>query len=120
LTPTPSSYSRLQISFHWLIVVLVIVQYATSGSIARTHSVSISGLAPDPSDLFWHTVHNRNGLLIFALMALRLVIRFWRGVPQQVTGTSPVQKKVASAMHYLLYATLMCQAFTGAVASYVW
>jgi cytochrome b561 len=117
---TPTAYSRTQIALHWLIVILVMVQYATSGSIARTHTVSMSGLAPDKSDLFWHVVHNRNGMLIFALMALRLVIRYWCGVPNPVEGTSANQAKAANIVHLALYATLMGQAFTGAVASYIW
>lgn len=116
----PIAYSRTQIALHWLIVILVMVQYATSGSIARTHTVSMSGLAPDKSDLFWHVVHNRCGLLIFALMALRLAIRFFRGVPKPIEGTSLMQAKAANSVHLALYATLMGQAFTGAVASYIW
>jgi cytochrome b561 len=116
----PLTYSRWQILLHWVIVLLVMLQYATSGSIARTHTVSMSGLAPDKSDLFWHVVHNRSGLLIFALMALRLAIRYWRGVPAPVAGISTAQAKAANIVHWALYATLMLQAFTGAVASYVW
>jgi cytochrome b561 len=116
----PFRYSRLQIQLHWLVVLLVIVQYATSGSIARTHTVSMSGLAPSQSDLFWHIIHNRCGLLIFALMALRVLVRIWRGVPQPVTGVPLNQYKAASTVHHLLYATLMLQAFTGAVATYLW
>ena len=80
----------------------------------------MSGFAPNPSDLFWHVVHNRNGLLIFAIMALRLAIRYWRGVPKPVEGTPARQAKAANVVHHLLYATLMLQAFTGAVASYIW
>jgi cytochrome b561 len=114
------SYSRLQMGLHWLVVVLVIIQYATSGSIARTHAVSMSGLAPNSSDLFWHVVHNRNGLFIFAIMALRLVVRYWQGVPTPVENTPLRQAKAANVVHLLIYATLMMQAFTGAVASYVW
>jgi cytochrome b561 len=116
----PLTYSRTQIALHWLIVVLVIVQYATSGSIARTHTVSMSGLSPNKSDLFWHVVHNRCGLVIFALMALRLVIRLFNGVPKPINSTPLMQAKIANIVHLALYATLMCQAFTGAVASYIW
>lgn len=116
----PAFYSRWQVGLHWLVVVLVALQYATSGSIGRTHDVSMSGLSPDKSDLFWHVVHNRVGLLIFAIMALRLCLRFWHGVPAGVTNMSSLQKKAAHLVHTLLYVTLMVQAFTGAVATYLW
>lgn len=113
-------YSWAQISLHWLVVALVILQYATSGAILRTHSVSISGLAPARSDLFWHVVHNRVGLLIFLVLCMRIALRFWQGEPAQQTSTSLTQQKVARFVHAGLYLVLGLQAFTGAVATYFW
>ncbi len=50
---TANRYSVAQIVLHWLVVVLVILQYAASGAILRTHSVAMGGLAPSRSDLSW-------------------------------------------------------------------
>ena len=113
-------YSWAQIILHWLVVALVILQYATSGAILRTHSVSMSGLAPSRSDLFWHVVHNRAGLLIFLVLCMRIALRFWQGAPAPLTSTSPNQQKLAYAVHACLYLVLGLQAFTGAVATYFW
>ena len=113
-------YSWAQIILHWLVVVLVIGQYATSGAILRTHSVSVGGLAPSRSDLFWHVVHNRAGLLIFAILCLRIALRFWQSAPAPLASTPPVQQKIAQFVHAGLYLVLGLQAFTGAVATYFW
>jgi cytochrome b561 len=113
-------YSWAQISLHWLVVALVMLQYATSGAILRTHSVSMSGLAPSRSDLFWHVVHNRVGLLIFLVLCIRIALRFWQGTPSPLANTPPMQQKIAQFVHAGLYIVLGLQAFTGAVATYFW
>ncbi len=113
-------YSWSQIGLHWLVVALVILQYATSGAISRTHSVSMGGLAPSRSDLFWHVVHNRVGLLIFLLLCIRIALRLWHGAPSPLANTPPVQQKIAQFVHAGLYLVLGLQAFTGAVATYFW
>jgi cytochrome b561 len=113
-------YSWAQIILHWLVVVLVVLQYATSGAILRTHSVSISGLAPSRSDLFWHVVHNRAGLLIFLVLCIRIALRLWQGVPAPTSTTTAFQQKFAQFVHAGLYLVLGLQAFTGAVATYFW
>jgi cytochrome b561 len=74
-------YSGPQILLHWLLVLLVISQYATSGPIARTHHVGAAGLAPSKSDLFLHMLHNRFGLLIFCLLAALVGLRLLTGAP---------------------------------------
>ena len=99
---------------------LVIVQYATSGAIARTHEVSTKGLAVDPMDHLLHSVHNRSGMAILLLMLLRFGLRCWQGVPKPVEGQPERPAQAAAIVHALLYATLFAQAVTGIVASYIW
>ena len=118
--PVPARYSLAQIALHWIVVLLVMVQYATSGSIARTHEVSIKGLAVDPVDQLLHTVHNRVGMMILVLMLLRLVLRFRNGVPPPPPGQTALLQKAANIVHMALYTCLILQAVTGMVASYIW
>ncbi len=113
-------YHFAQVILHWLVVFAVFIQYATSGAIARTHSPSLAGLAPSKADLFLHSVHNRCGLLILLLLSVRLAFRLIYGVPAPVSVQSDVQIRIAGIVHWLLYATLLVQAMTGAVAAYVW
>lgn len=62
-------YGIAQIVLHWVVVLLVVEQYATSGAILRTHAYRPLGQRPDPFDMTLHAVHTRIGLLIFALVA---------------------------------------------------
>ena len=95
-------------------------QYATSGAILRTHAYRPLGQRPDPFDLTLHSVHTRVGLAIFALVALRLVLRFFMGAPNWQTSLPPWRKRLSAFVQYGLYAVLLAQAATGATATYLW
>lgn len=111
-------YHPVQVALHWLIVALVLVQYATSGAIVRTHEAVAAGGKPAPDDLFLHVVHNRIGLIIVALMAARLVARVWIG--RRRGDEMPATSRAAAIGHAALYALLIVQGLTGAIASYLW
>lgn len=113
----PDSYTKLQIALHWAIVLMIPIQYLTGGSIERTHHVVHMGLEPSFWDMVQHKVHNYCGMLIGALMAIRLVIRLRRPTalpPKDWTGVA------ALALHWAFYAAVVGQAALGFVASYVW
>jgi hypothetical protein len=59
----PHSYHWCQVALHWLVAALVATQYATGGSIGRTHSAVAHGGKAEPLDLLLHAIHNRVGLL---------------------------------------------------------
>ncbi len=116
----PLAYTRIQILLHWLVAALVVLQYATSGAITRTHSMHRIGWRPSPTDIVLHTLHNRVGLAIVALMVGRLALRLWGGVPAPATTRSVVSMRLAQAVHAGFYGVLIIEGVTGAVASYVW
>ena len=113
-------YGAPQITLHWLLVLLVIGQYATSGSIARTHHAGAAALAPSKSDLFLHMLHNRFGLLIFCLLAALFGLRWLKGAPPSANEQHSWQEKLSQFVHFGLYGILALQAVTGAVATYFW
>ncbi len=120
------TYRGVRIVLHWSVVALVLVQYATGGSIERMHHAEAHGHEPAPLDPILHTIHNRSGLVIFALMLGWLVLRWHRGALAPLGGRSVLgeaastwQGRLSSAMHAALYAVLLSQAATGAVASYL-
>ncbi len=117
----PLGYTRTQIVLHWLVASLVLVQYSTSGAIVRTHSFHLLGQRPNPSDVVLHTIHNRVGLTIIALMIARLTLRLWVGAPLP-GGSSPpgLTTRLAQGVHAAFYAVLITEGLTGAVASYFW
>jgi cytochrome b561 len=115
-----SDTGAAQIVLHWTVVLLVVEQYWTSAAILRTHAYRPLGRPADPFDLTLHTVHTRVGLLVFALVAARLVLRVTRGAPQWLTPLPQWRRRLSWGVQYALYVVLLGQAFTGAIASHLW
>jgi cytochrome b561 len=116
----PIVYSHTQIGLHWVVAALVLGQYATSGAITRTHQVRMIGQKISASDLTLHILRNRLGLLIVALMGLRLLVRWRQGAPAPLSDQRSWEARLASAAHWGFYALLIEQGVTGAVATYFW
>lgn len=108
------------ILLHWVIVALVIVQYVTSAAMLRVHRPRSVFARPDPLDLLQHTIHIRVGLVIIALMVIRAGLRWRFGAPEPLVGLTSWQINAAKAVHFALYATILAQGITGAVAIYFW
>jgi cytochrome b561 len=111
-------YTLSQIALHWLVAVLVVVQYLTGASIERTHIAIHMGLRPDRWDMLEHRVHIYCGMAIGSLMVLRLLVRL---ISRPVKLRGPDQlKRVARLLHYGFYAAIISQATLGFIASYFW
>ena len=67
-----------------------------------------------------HTLHNRVGLAIVALMLGRLALRLWTGAPAPADAAGPFTVRLAQGVHLAFYAVLITEGITGAVASYFW
>ncbi|TCU23233.1 cytochrome b561 [Rhizobium azibense] len=111
-------YSLAQIGLHWLVALLVPVQYLTGGSIERTHHAAHMGLTPSYWDVVQHHLHNYAGMAIGALMGTRLVLRLLQ--PPEITARATWSKRAATALHGAFYAAIIGQACMGFVASYFW
>jgi cytochrome b561 len=105
---------------HWLAAGLVLAQYATSGAIVRTHTIHLIGRRPSATDLVLHTLHNRVGLAIVALMLGRFALRLWVGAPAPSNAAGAVAYWLAQAVHLAFYAVLIGEGLTGAIATYLW
>ena len=118
----PAAYAKVQIALHWLVAALVVEQYATSGAIVRTHTIHLIGQRQSPADIVLHTTHDRLGLLLTVLMAVRLGYRLWAGAPApSVSGANRAwTRATASGVHAAFYVVLICEGAAGAVASYLW
>jgi cytochrome b561 len=92
----------------------------TSGAILRTHAYRPLGQPANPTDLTLHTVHTRVGLLIFVLVALRVLLRIAKGTPDWGEPLPVWRRRLSLTVQYALYLVLLLQAATGAVASYLW
>lgn len=95
--------------FHWLIVVLVIVQFLV-GSYAHDLPVSLLRLK-----LF--TLHKSIGVTAFALVLLRLAWRFYSPAPPLPAHMLTWQRRLAHVSHVLLYALLLVIPVVGWISS---
>ena len=74
-------YSILQIGLHWLIAVLVLVQLVFGEGMAAFVEAAEEGEPVSATDADLAGVHYYFGIAILALVAVRLALRFGRGVP---------------------------------------
>ena len=79
----PAGYSLLQISLHWIIGALVIFQLVFGESMTHAVDAAAEGTVAAPSDAWLAWFHYWFGIAILALVALRLVVRLTRGVPDR-------------------------------------
>jgi cytochrome b561 len=102
------AYSHIQIALHWIVVLMIPVQYLTGGSVERTHHAVHMGMEPDRWDIVQHLVHNYCGMVIGLL---------FRAAPAE-RPTTPAAM-AARALHLGFYAAIIGQACLGFVASYL-
>lgn len=110
------AYSPIQIALHWIIVLMIPVQYLTGGSVERTHHAVHMGMEPDRWDIVQHLVHNYCGMAIGLLMGVRLIVRLVGG---RIATPDTRMAKAAQALHLAFYAAIIGQACLGFVASYL-
>lgn len=93
---TNTNWSRVSKSLHWLIALCIFVA-ATLGWIAHESSIS-------PGKLQLYLWHKSVGITVLGLMFLRLVWRLTHAAPEDVSGLSAQELKLANIGHWVLYA----------------
>ena len=91
--------------FHWVMAALILAQIAL-GLTAASWRVSPAKLEL----FFWH---KSTGMLIFALVALRLVWRLANPTPELPSGMAAWERAAARLSHALLYALMIALPITG-------
>lgn len=95
---------------HWAMAALMFA--AVSLAWAMT---SLPRTAPDRE--FWYTLHKSVGVTLFALLAVRLVLRLRRDVPAEPSDTPGWVAVGARISHWSLYAVLIVMPISGYVVS---
>jgi cytochrome b561 len=99
VTSPQARYTRTAIFLHWLILALLIAQYTigwTMPHIGRNTPVTtLIGL------------HFSIGVLIIAVIVVRLIWRIIHGEPAPEAGIAPWQVRSARVIHWLLYLLLI-------------
>ena len=113
-------YSTAQKLLHWATVLLLVSQWWTSRAVLRSHEMHGLIHKIDPFDLVLHKLHIYGGMLILALVATRLALRFRIGVPPLPVTVPRWSAQSAKVAYILIYATLIGLTLTGLVTSYLW
>ncbi|TYR37197.1 cytochrome B [Mesorhizobium microcysteis] len=119
IVPVHNDYSAWQKALHWTVVGLVMVQIWSSGGIERSHADHVAGLEPSRLDLFLHEIHTFLGLLIGALVVLRILLRVASKAPAQDRTLHSAVRIGACVNHWALYAVLLLLPVTGIGARYI-
>jgi cytochrome b561 len=105
LRNTADSWGAPAKFFHWVMAALILAQIAL-GLMAASWRVS-----PTKLELFFW--HKSNGMLILALVALRLLWRLANRAPELPSGMPAWERAAARSSHFLLYVLMIALPITG-------
>lgn len=94
--PPPTRYSRLSVLLHWLMLAVI----ALTILFVETRIFFERGT---PERAFFRAAHFSLGLLVLALVGVRLIARLRGGTPPIVPAPPPLQTALAHAAHAALY-----------------
>ena len=109
-----TAYTHTQKILHWLIFVLIVLQYALHETMQEAWTLVRRGFAVEFDPLI--AQHVAGGMLILILVIIRLYVRFKHGVPPLPEGEPPMMKFAAHATHWGLYGLMILLPVTGAMA----
>ena len=109
LKNTESSYGVIAKGFHWLLFLMLTFMIAAGNFLAS--------MPKGPEKLQAAGMHKSFGLVVLALILLRLVWRLVNGTPNDPEGTPAVQNLMAHAMHWALYVLMFAQPLAGILMS---
>lgn len=98
---TTTGYSTLQIALHWAVALLIGLAFLTSGGAEEAMEVIEEG------GTVGFLPHAALGMAVFALVLLRIVIRFMRGAPAAPGVPGSWQVKAAEWGHRVLYLLML-------------
>jgi cytochrome b561 len=100
-------YHPLLVTLHWLLAVLIIAMLG----MGFFTLAGMSNAAPEKNAIL--LVHMSIGMLIFALMFVRFLLRVWTASPPAATEGSARLNRIARLTHYGFYILVPAMAATG-------
>ena len=111
---SPTGYTRAQIRLHWIVALLIVLQFVLHEPISQAWRAIRQGAEMEFSPLI--PMHVFGGLLILALVVWRLALRATHGAPPPPAAEHPTLKLAAKAAHGALYALMIGLPVSGALA----
>ena len=110
----PKGYSPAQIGLHWIIALLIALQFLFNEPMGEAFDSVMRGTVPPFSWGVW--AHIAGGVSILALVLWRVALRRSRGVPPPPEGEGTLLGRAASLGHWALYALMVLMPVSGLVA----
>ena len=105
-------YHGLLVALHWLLAIMIIMGLIMGGRVLSATPNS------DPDKLFYLQMHMSMGMLILALMVVRLFVRFSTKKPSHADIGNAFFNKLGVATHYMFYLVVFLVCASGlAIAS---
>jgi cytochrome b561 len=105
LKETNARYHPLQVSLHWLIVLLIFVTFLLGKY--------MSGLPNESGKILSLGVHMALGFITLLVMVVRVIARFRLPKPIAATTGNPFLDWISKAVHYALYVLVFLMAVSG-------
>lgn len=112
--PQAKGYTTAQIGLHWVVAVLILLQYLFDESIGEAWDALREGQEAAFDPLV--PLHVFGGLLIGLLVVWRLALRMRHGAPAAPEGEPPQLQIAAKLTHGLLYVLMLGMPLSGALA----
>ena len=110
-------FSPLQRLLHWLIAVLVLANLAGGLLLVQLGFEGVTELLGGPGRDTLYGFHKTTGLIVLALMLIRLFVRLDRGRPAYDPPIPAWQRLVSRLVHYLFYVLLIAMPILGWMAT---
>ena len=112
-------YSRPMLGLHWLIVLLLVVQYFSSDGPSHAHRAIARGMQPEAFDIFLANIHVWTGVSVLVLTVIRFAVRYFGGVPAEAAGLTAWEARLSKIGHYALYGLLVIVPASGMAAAWI-
>lgn len=112
--PAPLAYSKPQKVLHWLVVVLIALQWLIFDSMGKPFHDTMDAGAPVWS--LTPVVHLAIGLAILVLALARLGLRLTHGAPEAPAEEPEPFRTASKWAHWAIYALLLLMPVSGLVA----
>ena len=112
--PVPKGYSARQIRLHWIVTVLIVLQFVLHEPIAEAWELIEDGQTPAFNWLI--PAHVIGGVLVLIFALWRLVLRQSRGVPPTPQVGSAALERAAHLGHLGLYGLMILMPLSGLAA----
>ena len=130
MLPNNSRYTKTAVLLHWLIALFLVVMFVLGWFMADLPKDAPKQTTFDFLDLgvwtiqaseemsprnFYYNLHKSLGLTIFVLILFRIFWRVTHKPPAMLTSYKPLERKLATGAHHLLYMLMFAIPVTGLI-----